>query len=116
MSIQKIKANLTLISFKEKKVYHIYSPAVDIYGYGYTEDEAKHSFQICFEQFIDYTTKKKTLVQELTRLGWVVKGGSKNRKFKQPNFSDLLIHNKDLYSLIDKKDYTKFSEKVEMPV
>lgn len=115
MSISKVKANLTLIGFKDKNVFHIYSPALDIYGYGYTEAEAKHSFQISFEEFIDYTSKKKTLVSELTKLGWTVKGSSKKRKFKQPNFAELLINNKDLYSLIDKKDYKKFSETVEMP-
>ena len=34
------------ISFKEGDIHIIYSPSLDISGYGYTEAEAKRSFEI----------------------------------------------------------------------
>lgn len=114
-SIPKIKANLTLIGFKEGKTFLIYSPALDLTGYGSNEEEARQSFHIMFEGFIDYATKKGTLKNELNRLGWQIKGGAKHPKFTQPNFAELLLNNKDLYSLIDKKDYKKFNNQVEIP-
>ncbi len=114
-SITKIKANLTLIGFKEGKTFLIYSPALDLTGYGKNEEEAKQSFHIMFEGFIDYATKKGTLKNELNRLDWQINGSAKMPKFTQPNFADLLIKNKDLYSLIDKKVYKKFNNPVEIP-
>ena len=68
----KIKVNLNVISFKENDVCFVYSPALDITGYGNTVDEAKDSFNITLQEFLRYTSNKNTLVNELKRLGWKV--------------------------------------------
>ena len=68
----KINVSLFVISFKENDVCFVYSPALDITGYGNTADEAKDSFNITLQEFLRYTSNKNTLVNELKRLGWKV--------------------------------------------
>jgi len=65
-----IKVMLLLFHFEdENKVHFIYSPHLDLTGYGNNKEEAKNSFEIVFEDFVDYTLKKKTLSKVLTDLG-----------------------------------------------
>ncbi len=61
---------MPLIEFKEGDVFILFAPALDISGYGKTEEEAQQSFEVVFEEFIEYTVKKHTLHKELKRLGW----------------------------------------------
>jgi len=76
-----INVRLLLIHFKdENDVHFIYSPHLDLTGYGKNLTEAKKSFEIVFDDFIDYTLKKKTLGQVLTKLGWELKGSLKKPK------------------------------------
>ncbi|SNB42384.1 hypothetical protein VT569_07100 [Flavobacterium psychrophilum] len=57
----KVKANIILISFKEQDNYIVYSPHLEVTGYGKSEDEAMQSFNHCLGVLIDYTVNKKTL-------------------------------------------------------
>lgn len=68
----KIDFNLPVIKFEEESLFFIYSPALDLTGYGKTEGEAQSSFEETLSQFLNYTTNKKTLVSELKKLGWEV--------------------------------------------
>ena len=66
-----VKVKLLLLHFEdEHKVHFIYSPHLDLTGYDNNFEEARKSFEIVFEDFIDYTLKKKTLNKVLTGLGW----------------------------------------------
>lgn len=109
--ISQIKGILSIIQFKEGKNTILFCPALEITGYGATEIEAKKSFEITLQEFLRYTIKKKTLHKELERLGWTIKG----KKIIQPEFSDLLLKNKDLHSIVDKKEFRKFDEVMEIP-
>lgn len=65
-----VKVSLFLIHFKDENgINFIYSPHLDLTGYGNNLREAKKSFEIVFEDFIDYTLKKKTLGKILINLG-----------------------------------------------
>ncbi len=76
-----VRVKLFLVHFQdESKVHFIYSPHLDLTGYGNSVTEAKESFEIVFEDFVDYTIKKKTLAKVLTGLGWVLKGTEKHPK------------------------------------
>ena len=55
----KIDFNVPVITFAEDGVFFFYSPALDITGYGKTEEEARSSFQETLGQFLDYATHKK---------------------------------------------------------
>ena len=114
----KVKANIVLISFKEEDNYIIYSPHLEVTGYGKTEDEAMQSFNHCLGVFLDYTTNKKTLHQELINLGWKLKKGSvKNpRKIDAPSMGELVKHNAQLEELLNKQNITTTHKEVAIPV
>lgn len=112
----KILVNLTLISFKEDEIIIIYSPALDVYGYGENISEAKTSFNTCLEEFINYTLAKNTFKSELKRLGWKIKGRLNNRKFKIPDFSDFLKNNQHLIDILNEKEVHTFKEDVPMAI
>lgn len=73
----KIEAVLSLLQFKEKEVTIIYSPALDLSGYGNNEKEAQKSFEITIEEFFRYTINKRTFETELKNLGWKLSGKNK---------------------------------------
>lgn len=110
-----VKVILDLIVFKEDDAIIIYSPALDLSGYGYSEDEAKASFEVSIESFLDHTTKKSALLSELKRLGWEIKEHDKHRKIKSPEITDLLKKNRELARIINQKQFKKINTTVRMP-
>ncbi|MEO8589208.1 MAG: hypothetical protein ABI432_07570 [Flavobacteriales bacterium] len=70
----KLEVKLSLLKFKEDGVVFIYSPSLDLTGYGRDGRAAKRSFEITLEEFVSYTTNKGTLDKELKRLDWKVDG------------------------------------------
>ncbi len=114
----KVKANIVLISFKEEDNFIIYSPHLEVTGYGKSEEEAMQSFNHSLGIFLDYTVKKKTLHEELLSLGWELKKGSaKNpKKVNAPSWSDLLKNNASLEELLNKHNITTTHKEVAIPV
>lgn len=114
----KVKANIVLISFKEQDNYIVYSPHLEVTGYGKNEEEAMNSFNHCLGVFLDYTVNKKTLHKELMSLGWQLKKGSvkKPLKVSAPSMSDLLKHNTALEDLLNKQDIRTMQKEVAIPV
>lgn len=55
---------------KEGETVIVYSPALDLCGYGETAEEAKKDFDNAFKIFIDETTRHGTLEKALEELGW----------------------------------------------
>lgn len=87
------QVGLSLIEFNENDVTIVYSPALNISGYGYNSDEAKNSFNIALHEFFQYTNNKKTFDKVLKELGWTFKGGKKKSKIEAPLNSDLIAKN-----------------------
>lgn len=114
----KVKANIVLISFKELDNFIIYSPHLEVTGYGKTQDEAMNSFNHCLGVFLDYTTNKRTLHKELIRLGWELKKGSIKRpkKINAPSMTDLALHNEQLKELLNKQNITTIQKEVAIPL
>ena len=112
-----VKVRLLLFSFRdENKVNFIYSPHLDLTGYGKTITEAKESFNIVFEDFIDYTFKKKTLSKVMTRLGWQVKGSSaKPKKMIAPSITSIIKENEYVSEIFDKYPVRTFHQEVGLP-
>ncbi len=64
-----IKLSLPLNHFQdENQVHFVHSPDLDVTGYGNTFEEARRSFDLVLNDFIDYTQKKGTLNMFLTSL------------------------------------------------
>lgn len=112
MQGKSIKLNLSVILFEDNGAKIAYCPALDVYGYGRYEQEARESFELCLAEFLDYTIKKKTLFKELESLGWTIK---KQKKFTAPAFSSLLEKNKTLKKVMDTKDFKKISAPITFP-
>ena len=65
----KYQVGFSLIEFQEEDVTIIYSPALDLSGYGYSQEEAKKSFSEALHEFFRCTNNKKTIDKILKDLG-----------------------------------------------
>ncbi|MEJ7645558.1 MAG: hypothetical protein WKF87_13260 [Chryseolinea sp.] len=107
----KVDFTLPVIKFKEDEVYFVYTPSLDLTGYGKSDEDAQTSFEETLAQFFDYTTNKKTLGSELKKLGWKVT----KKALKSPSLSEMLLDNKYLADIFDEKSYSKFDKTVSIP-
>jgi hypothetical protein len=98
-SEKRVEVTLSLLQFEQDQVVHIYAPALDLFGYGHSLEEAEKSFDIVLEEFFRYTLHKKTLRPELERLGWKI--GKK--KISAPVLSDMIKSNAELKKIVDKR-------------
>lgn len=112
-----IKVRLILFYFIDEYKYHIlYSPHLDLSGYGKNLSEAKESFNISLADFFDYTTKKKTLYKLLQKYGWKFKAAKKSPKdFKAPDITDLIVKNKHISEIINKYPVTTIHKDYNVP-
>jgi len=110
-----VDVTVNIVQFKDTGNYIIYAPALEVYGYGKTIQEAKDSFAVCLEEFIDYTIAKGTFIPELKRLGWTIKGNKNNRTFKIPDFSEMLINNEHLIQVMNTKEVRTFKADIPIP-
>lgn len=109
-----IIVNVAVVLFEEDKRQIVYCPALDIFGYGLTEAEAKESFDICLEEFFDYTINKKTLYAVLEEMGWKIRKGAR-QKFTPPQFSQLLSQNQVFSDIFDHHNLTKVDRQISIP-
>jgi hypothetical protein len=114
VSNQKYLIGLSLIQFNEKDVIIIYSPALDLSGYGHSSEEAKNSFSESCTEFFRYTTNKKTLDKVLLGLGWKTKSTKNNIKYTPPKDSDLVSSNSMYNDIVNKKNYSVSREEIEL--
>lgn len=114
----KLNAKIVLVSFKEDDNFIVYSPHLEVSGYGKTQQEAMDSFNHCLGVFFDYTVNKKTLHEELISLGWQLKKGTikKPLKINAPSMSELLKHNTALEDLLNKQNISTIQKEVAIPL
>jgi hypothetical protein len=115
--VSTIKVQLLLIHFKdEAEVHFIYSPHLDLTGYGNSIEDAKYSFEIALEDFIDYTLKKKTMGKVLKSLGWSIKGTVKRPKnVVAPSITTVIGENEYVSEIFDKYPVDTFHKEVGLP-
>ncbi len=113
-----VRVRLLLVHFQdENKIHFIYSPHLDLTGYGHNATEAKESFEIVFEDFVDYTIKKKTLPKVLAGLGWTLKGTEKHpKKLIAPSIASVINDNEYVSEIFDKYPVNTFHKEVGLPV
>lgn len=92
--------NVPVLMWVEDEIHFYFSPALDLSGYGETDIEAEKSFEYNLEEFVKYTTHKKVLQEELTRLGWKV--NVKKKKFAAPEKEFLENTNESYREIINK--------------
>jgi hypothetical protein len=113
----KVRVNLFLIHFQDENNTHfIFSPHLDLTGYGNNLREAKKSFNIALDDFISYTINKKTLSKVLTGLGWKVKGSTrKPAKILAPSITSVIANNRHVSEIFDNHIAKTFHQEVEFP-
>jgi hypothetical protein len=114
-----INAKILLFHFSDnQKVHFIYSPQLDITGYGYSQEEAKQSFEVVFEDFVDYTIKKGTLGIVLKKLGWKQQKGSLKKPVKSfaPSITTVIANKKYVAEIFDKYPLNSYHQEVELPI
>jgi len=111
-----IEVGLSVLSYRDENLHVIFSPALDLFGYGQTDKEARQSFDETLEEFLRYTSNKGTLQTELLRMGWKAAGRATQRTFKAPEFSRLLRQNEQLQDIVNHKEFRKYDRKVALPV
>lgn len=104
-----IKVTLDVYLFMDGDAYIAYSPALDLSGYGMNEAEAKDSFSIVMEEYINYGLSHKTLVKDLRDHGWKIKS-LKQRKMSAPSFDMMLKTNETFKDILQNKEYRKVLE------
>lgn len=109
---KQIQLDISIFSWEENSVNFVYCPALDLTGYGYSFEEAKESFHVILEEYIKYTHNKKTIFNELEKLGWAV--NRRKRKVVAPDFEELLSDNDHFKDLYKNKNLVKDSSKVSL--
>jgi len=65
-----VSLGLTLIGYKNEGVFVLYTPALDLYSYGDSEEEAFTAFDETVHLYMDHVIEEDTLEKDLKRLGW----------------------------------------------
>ena|SRR6218665_105101 len=113
-----VTARIILIRFKEGKNHIVYSPHLEVTGYGKTKEKAKESFALSLKIFFDYATQKKTLHDELVSLGWTLKKGTSAhpKKAEAPMRKDLIKSNPQLEALLSAQDISAVRQEIAIPL
>lgn len=111
---RKYNIDLSLIEFKEDEVTIIYSPALDVTGYGYNHNEARNSFTEALKEFLVFSKTKKTLNKVLSDLGWSIKEDIDKPKICPPKDSDLVHSNSTYNDIVNHKNYKVSRENIEL--
>lgn len=96
----KIEANLDVLVFKNDSIVYAYAPALDLVGYGATEEEARSSFEIVLEDYFEFGLKRGTLEEDLKKHNWV-KEKRKSEIFSIPKPWSLFDTNKQMQQIYD---------------
>lgn len=102
-----ISVSLAVILYEEDKIYYAYCAALDILGYGNSEEEARRSFEIMLEEILKYAISEGTLSALLESYGW--------KKRQPPKTSDLITRSRELADIVDNKAYRTIRENITLP-
>ncbi len=112
---EKIKINLLFVSFKdENNIHFVHAPHLDLTGYGNTLQEAKKSFDIVYNEFIEYSSNKQSLKSVLKELGWKITSkpiGEEN--YITPGIEMIIGRNKFVTEIFNSYSVTTFHKEVK---
>ncbi|MGA0556667.1 hypothetical protein ACO2Q8_08455 [Larkinella sp. VNQ87] len=100
-----ISVRIAVYSYITENTQAIYAPALDLYGYGYTETEAWQSFELALEEYLTYTAENQTLADDLRRYGWQV--DEDRQRLTPPGLERLLQLYPDFAETILSRPYQK---------
>jgi len=107
-----VVVSLFILLWADEKVNYAYAPQLDLTGYGYSEEEAKDSFNHQLDEFLAYTINKNTLFKELNKLGW--EASKRNKKVTAPTEDKLLTDNELFKDLLAKPGIHRETKDLEL--
>lgn len=110
---RKMEVDLTILLFLEDNVHIAYCPALDLSGYGKTEEEADESFKTCLGEFFTFITDKKTLTDILKDMGWIIE--RTNNSMIPPSWEDLKVGNDNVKFILSNYSYKILDKSVKIP-
>jgi hypothetical protein len=110
--LNQVKLDIAFFGWEEDTIHYVYSPALDLTGYGHSKEEAKQSFEDILEEFIRYTHTKKTIFKELENLGWAV--NKRKKKIIAPDFEELLTDNEHFNDLYKTKSLIRETSSINL--
>lgn len=108
-----VSVKLSLFTFIEDNVHVVYSPALDLYGYGNDEHEARHSFETALGEYVKYTNNKKTIEKDLKKYGWKI--DKQNKILNSPDVVTMLETNESFRNIVNNRPFKKFDLNVQIP-
>jgi hypothetical protein len=111
---EQVDLQLPLISFINDNVFMVYCPALDLTGYGNDEIEARSGFEIVLDEYLNYTTNKGTLWNDLKKLGWTIEK-NKKKPATPPTLSYLLERNEEFSNIFNNYPFKKFNTGITLP-
>ncbi len=100
--------NIPVVQFVEDNITIVYCPALDLSGYGSSEDEARLSFKTVLLEYIRYASNKGTLNDDLIAHGWR-RMKSKKGSMVPPAMTDLLVSNENFNKIFNTQpSYQKY--------
>ena len=108
----KVGVQIDLIKFEEDNLQYVYSPALELLGYGNSGQEAKESWETVLQEYLNYATSKKTLQQDLEDHGWIIR----DNELKPPVFTWMLQNNQQLSEVYNNHNFKKTSVRIEFPI
>ncbi len=109
-----VTADIQLLEFEENGTYFVSSPALNVVGYGNSLNEARSSFWTTLQEVIEYTITKNTLLKELKKLGWQIKG-KQFKTLKAPTLSRLIPDSEELQRLFNSRPIRVVPTQVHIP-
>ena len=89
VSSEKVSSELAIFLFREDDNFIAYSLALDLSGYGKTEEDARNSFNIVLKEYFDYAINEGTLYEDLKS------HANSSYYSSNPYFSRTRVHRKE---------------------
>jgi hypothetical protein len=105
---------LALFSYIDEGVHVVYAPALDLFGYGTDEAEARQSFDLVLDEYLIHTAQNHTLTADLRANGWNF--GPDSQIVTAPELHETLRRNPDFYQLIQSRPFRKFDRVMVLPI
>lgn len=109
-----VSVKLSLFTFIEDNVNVVYSPALDLYGYGNDEHEARHSFEVSLKEYVRFTSNKKSVVADLKKYGWKI--DKRHKTLNSPDVLTMLETNESFRNMVNERPFKKYDLNVQIPV
>lgn len=112
-SHERIRLKLTVLCFQESEMYVMYSPELEVTGYGETVKEAGDSLALSIRLFFDHYSSNEAIVIQLKKLGWIADSASKNSAKLLPPPASKLFNKKTVRELFSRRGSSASTSKVK---